>query len=262
MIENKVYLDPRAVEFIKEKGIDLHRISKKWPDHCSLVQSIDRAIEKEYVELEQDFLKIEVISAWLNGSAKLFTSFSACDAGFFRGDEPLLKYDKKHHAWFLQSISFDVAHVPLQDASRTAVVLFGFTLQTLLWQAKKSKCADVSEVVGRKLEIMNVGDYLARFKKSKKNESSTKSNGVEVVFRTDTKSLGSEEDLKLRHEIETCLDKFLQARDLGEVDGGSIGGGTMEVFCTVNVPLKECKQLVTAFLEESGFPKAVTIRRA
>jgi hypothetical protein len=58
---------------------------------------------------------------------------------------------------------------------------------------------------------------------------------VTLVFETSA-GLGNEAELALRHEIEEMLDELLGRTCLGSVDGGSIGGGTMEVFCEVIEP--------------------------
>ncbi len=49
-------------------------------------------------------------------------------------------------------------------------------------------------------------------------------------------SLGSEAELALRHAMEESLDELLGRTCLGSVDGGSIGSGTMEIFCEVIEP--------------------------
>lgn len=46
--------------------------------------------------------------------------------------------------------------------------------------------------------------------------------------------LGSTDELDFRHKLETALDELLKWHRLGECDGGSSGGGTMEIFLYVD----------------------------
>jgi hypothetical protein len=41
------------------------------------------------------------------------------------------------------------------------------------------------------------------------------------------------EDVLVRHRLEDALDRALTSEGIGEVDGGDIGGGTMNVFAVV-----------------------------
>ena len=43
----------------------------------------------------------------------------------------------------------------------------------------------------------------------------------------------STDDLSVRHQLEDLLDQALRAADVGMVDGGDIGSGTMNVFALV-----------------------------
>lgn len=47
--------------------------------------------------------------------------------------------------------------------------------------------------------------------------------------------MGTNEDLDKRHNLEEHMDELLGWKGLGHCDGGSIGNGTMEVYCLVVV---------------------------
>lgn len=83
---------------------------------------------------------------------------------------------------------------------------------------------------------------------------------LEVVFKASDEKFGSDDDFEPRHRIEEELDAYLSAKGLGFVDGGSIGGGTMEVFCEVT-KLGPGKNAILEFLKEPGYPKPIAIER-
>jgi hypothetical protein len=64
--------------------------------------------------------------------------------------------------------------------------------------------------------------------------------------------MGNSEDLDKRHHLEDGLNELLGWAGLGYCDGGSIGRGTMEVFCPV-VDYQIAKSLLEAELPKSPF---------
>lgn len=54
-----------------------------------------------------------------------------------------------------------------------------------------------------------------------------------IVARKPTVEARWEADLELRYELQSALDRELGSTGLGHCDGGSTGGGSMEVFCFV-----------------------------
>ncbi|MCK5944713.1 MAG: WGR domain-containing protein [Planctomycetes bacterium] len=54
-----------------------------------------------------------------------------------------------------------------------------------------------------------------------------------LVVEYEVDDMGTEADLALRQDLEARLGETLGWLGLGHVDGGSIGSGTMEVFCFV-----------------------------
>jgi trehalose-6-phosphatase len=67
-----------------------------------------------------------------------------------------------------------------------------------------------------------------------------------------------EDDLEFRHELEQLATAALTSTNTGSCDGGDIGSGTMNVFCTVTEAnaVAACKGIV-AKLEEAGIDGAV-----
>ena len=61
-----------------------------------------------------------------------------------------------------------------------------------------------------------------------------------VEYKTDDKST---DYLSQRHKLEDMLNEHLGWTALGHVDGGSIGSGTMEIFCIV-VDYEQAKQSI------------------
>jgi hypothetical protein len=59
--------------------------------------------------------------------------------------------------------------------------------------------------------------------------------GLEIVYRL-AETWGAPGDLEKRYRLQDRLDATLAWSGLGHVDGGSIGSGTMEVFCMVVDP--------------------------
>lgn len=59
-------------------------------------------------------------------------------------------------------------------------------------------------------------------------------NCICIEFKTSgTEYFATTDELVWRHKLGLELDKLLKAQGLGEYDGGSSGGGTMEIFCYV-----------------------------
>ncbi|MFK7742534.1 MAG: hypothetical protein AB8H80_19640 [Planctomycetota bacterium] len=54
-----------------------------------------------------------------------------------------------------------------------------------------------------------------------------------LIIEYPVADMGTEADLKLRHDLEARLAETLGWTGLGHCDGGSIGSGTMEVCCMV-----------------------------
>lgn len=67
-------------------------------------------------------------------------------------------------------------------------------------------------------------------------------------------------DLARRHATEDFLDELTGWLGLGHVDGGSIGSGTMEVFCVV-VDFQIARQAIAEALADSRFSGFVRIYR-
>lgn len=63
---------------------------------------------------------------------------------------------------------------------------------------------------------------------------------------------GTEQDLEKRHRLEDKLNDILGWTGLGEVDGGSIGSGTMEVGCMV-VDFNIAKKVIEDKLKDTEF---------
>ena len=64
--------------------------------------------------------------------------------------------------------------------------------------------------------------------------------------------MGDSKDVSKRQKLEKRLADTLGRIGLGQVDGGSIGSGTMEVCCSV-VSFRLAKQIVQADLTETTF---------
>jgi len=56
---------------------------------------------------------------------------------------------------------------------------------------------------------------------------------VTVVIEYPIEGMGASDDLDRRHDLEERMDETLGWTGLGHCDGGSIGSGSMEVFCIV-----------------------------
>jgi hypothetical protein len=70
--------------------------------------------------------------------------------------------------------------------------------------------------------------------------------------------MSGDEDLEFRQELEELAATALAATNTGSCDGGDIGSGTMNVFCTVLEPdaVTACKAIV-AKLDEAGIEGAL-----
>lgn len=53
-----------------------------------------------------------------------------------------------------------------------------------------------------------------------------------------------DDDLEFRHEIEEIARKCLRASGIGDCDGGDIGTGKINVFCTVTDAARGCAAIV------------------
>lgn len=63
---------------------------------------------------------------------------------------------------------------------------------------------------------------------------------------------GTDKDLEKRHALQDFLEEVLMTRGLGLCDGGSIGSGTMEVFCYV-FDYEKTLPIITHALKETEF---------
>ncbi|HEY0980294.1 MAG TPA: hypothetical protein VGE18_02705 [Candidatus Paceibacterota bacterium] len=72
-----------------------------------------------------------------------------------------------------------------------------------------------------------------------------------LVIEYKVDEIESENDLTKRHNLESRMNEFLGWRGLGHCDGGSIGGGTMEVLCFV-VNFDLAKNLIEEDLKDTG----------
>lgn len=75
---------------------------------------------------------------------------------------------------------------------------------------------------------------------------------LEIEYRIEGDGFGRLDDLDKRHRLERRLDEILGWTGLGHVDGGSIGGGTMEVGCLV-VDFAIAKKVVETVLKHTEF---------
>lgn len=73
---------------------------------------------------------------------------------------------------------------------------------------------------------------------------------LEIVYTID--GFGNEADLDKRYLLEEKLNQILGWTGLGEVDGGSIGSGTMEVACLV-VDVEIAKKVIQKELQNTEF---------
>ncbi len=73
---------------------------------------------------------------------------------------------------------------------------------------------------------------------------------LEIEFVID--GFGTDDDLEKRHKLEEHLDELLAWTGLGNVDGGSIGSGTMEIGCVV-VDYEIAKNIIEENLKNTEF---------
>jgi len=73
---------------------------------------------------------------------------------------------------------------------------------------------------------------------------------LEIEYIID--GFGTEQDLDKRHRLEERLNELLGWTGLGEVDGGSIGSGTMETCCIV-VDFEIAKNVIENDLKDTEF---------
>ncbi len=73
---------------------------------------------------------------------------------------------------------------------------------------------------------------------------------LEVEYKID--GFGTNQDLEKRHRLEERLNEFLGWTGLGQVDGGSIGSGTMEAACVV-VDFEIAKDAIESNLKNTEF---------
>ena len=73
---------------------------------------------------------------------------------------------------------------------------------------------------------------------------------LRIKYKID--GMGTAKDVAKRHRLEKRLDDALGKTGMGQVDGGSIGSGTMEVSCSV-VSFRLAKQIIQADLAGTTF---------
>ncbi len=125
-------------------------------------------------------------------------------------------------------------------------------------------------VVGEKGETKNVASsgFFSSSKKIIKEEINKKlADGFSEIKEDEMKRLvveykvdghGSENDLEKRVRLESKLKETLGWTGLGDCDGGSMGTGTMEVFCFV-VSFQIAKQAIESALKDTEFSDYVRI---
>jgi predicted DNA-binding WGR domain protein len=77
-----------------------------------------------------------------------------------------------------------------------------------------------------------------------------KSSFLDIEYKID--GFGTDQDIDKRHRLEEYLNELLGWTGLGEIDGGSIGGGTMEVGCIV-VDFEIAKKTIEYNLKNTEF---------
>lgn len=81
---------------------------------------------------------------------------------------------------------------------------------------------------------------------------------LEIEYKTE--GFGTEEDLRKRYRLEEHLDELLGWTGLGQVDGSSIGSGSMEVGCVV-VDFDIAKSVIEQELKGTEFGDYTRIYR-
>lgn len=81
---------------------------------------------------------------------------------------------------------------------------------------------------------------------------------LEIEYKTE--GFGTEEDLRKRYRLEEHLDELLGWTGLGQVDGSSIGSGSMEVGCVV-VDFDTAKKVIEEELKGTEFGDYTRIYR-
>jgi hypothetical protein len=95
------------------------------------------------------------------------------------------------------------------------------------------------------------------FAASKAVVDEPKTISLDVIFEIGKDDpLGTDEELALRHEIEETLGEFLEQKKLGSVSGGSMGSGTMEVFCELD-DLAKGKRAILKYLKDNDYPTPI-----
>jgi hypothetical protein len=79
---------------------------------------------------------------------------------------------------------------------------------------------------------------------------------VLIIQYPQDESFDSDEDLEFRQELEQLADASLKESKLGHCDGGDIGNGKINVFCTVADGQRGCDAVVRA-LDSAGIEGAV-----
>lgn len=118
-------------------------------------------------------------------------------------------------------------------------------------------------VVGEKGESKEMKSSLfSNFRKKVQQETNEKiSEGFNEIPEEELKRLvieykienhGTDKDIDKRHRLENKLNEILGWRGLGHCDGGSMGSGTMEVFCFV-ISFDIAKKVMEAELKHTDF---------
>jgi hypothetical protein len=77
-----------------------------------------------------------------------------------------------------------------------------------------------------------------------------------IIQFAQSDSFDSDDDLEFRQEVEELADACLRRTNVGHCDGGDIGNGKMNVFCTVTDGQRGCDMVVSA-LEGAGIEGAI-----
>ena len=131
------------------------------------------------------------------------------------------------------------------------------------WE-KDDKTATVHwGIVGERGQVKDIkGGLFSNFRKTVQKEIDEKLKEGYAEFNEEDKAFleveykidgfGTEEELDKRHRLEEHLNELLGWTGLGEVDGGSIGSGTMEAGCVV-VDFEIAKRVIEDNLKNTEF---------
>jgi|GEM_PF-7075432 len=260
VIHNSTYLDERARRYISDFDIDLQKIRNTWTDHDSFIKAVETKIIGRYEKLFSSFEIRENSFEWLGKPTYFHSSYWA--SNMFTNSRTGIKIYKKRGSIALPLIAFDAETLQSDTyPEQTAEFLFGVTLHFLLKHAKKIGDSVFASKINNELVRYDLLDCMKVFPVVPRITKAERTTDVTITFTIGEEPLGSEEEYSIRHDIEEQLDVFLQAENLGEVEGGSIGGGIMEVHIALKGTLKNAKPRIVSFLAEHGFPMPLSITK-